>query len=137
MARELEAKVARVISDLSIAINAGEDSGVDGGNAVIVWRLVEVKDPDTGEILGTVRLQNLRLEVYEVHERFSLARVQTQGLNPFAGIFKPSKVIASSNRALDQDEVRLSVGDPVTVFVDDSLLAGVDEDDGDRLADES
>jgi hypothetical protein len=131
MARELDAKVARVLSPTSIAINVGEDQGVDQGDSVIVWRWVDVKDPDTGDILGSVRLQNLRLDVYDVQPRFCLARVETLGFGSIAGLFKPSKVIASSNQVLDQEQVRLAVGDAVTVMIDDSLLAATGDEDED------
>lgn len=118
-----------MLSDTAIAINVGEDAGVDQGNTVIVWRSVDVKDPDTGDMLGTERLQNLRLDVYEVQPRFSLARVETRGFSSFGGIFKPSKVIASSNRVLDQEQVQFAVRDAVTVMIDDSLLAASAADD--------
>ncbi len=124
MARELAAKVARVLSDKSIAINVGEEAGVEVGDSVIVWRNVEVRDPDTDEVLGNVRLENLRLEVSEVHPHFSLARVQS-GFNPLGSMFRPSKVIVSSERALDLEEVRLKAGDEVTVFVLESLLGAI------------
>lgn len=120
MARELEAKVARVLSETAIAINVGEDAGVEYGNAVIVWRSVDVDDPDTGDTLGTVKLQNLRLKVYEVHPRLALAKIEPRGFNPLAGMFKQDKVIASSDRVLDQERVKLAVGDAVTVIIDDS-----------------
>lgn len=123
MARELDAKVARVLSATSIAINVGEDAGVDVGNTAIVWRSVDVKDPDTGDLLGSVRLQNLRLDVYEVQPLFCVARVETTTLGSFAGLFKPSKVIASSSQVLDQDHVTLAVGDAVTVMIDDTIFA--------------
>jgi hypothetical protein len=130
MARELDAKVARVLSDRSIAINLGEESGVQPGNKVIVWRKVEVRDPDSKEVLGSVRLENLRLAVSEVHPQFSLARVESS--SPLFGMFKPSKVIVSSDRALDQEQVRLNVGDAVTVFVSETAPAveGNGGDDG-------
>jgi len=127
MARELEAKVARVMSATTIAINVGENAGVESGNEVVVWRHVDVKDPDTKESLGTVRLQNLRLTVSDVYERFALARVDT-GSNILAGMFKPSKIIASSSRALDEDSVSLGPGDEVSVFVAD-LPDAPDDDD--------
>jgi hypothetical protein len=131
MARELDAKVARVLSDTSIAINVGEDAGVGTGDTVIVWRSVDVEDPDTGDVLGTVRLQNLRLQVYDVRPLFCLARVEVNSVASFAGLFKPSKVIASSNRVLDEEQVRLAVGDAVTVMIDDSLLVASADEDGD------
>jgi hypothetical protein len=129
MARELDAKVARVLSPTSIAINVGEDAGVDQGNTVIVWRSVEVKDPDTGDVLGTVRLQNLRLDVYEVYPLFCLARVENTSFGSFAGMFKPSKVIASRAQVLDQDHVTLAVGDEVTVMIDDTIFVTLEEDE--------
>lgn len=135
MARELDAKVARVLSETAIAINVGDEAGVSSGNTVIVWRSVDVADPDTGDVLGTVRLQNLRLEVYEVQQLFSLARVESSGFNPLASMFKPSKVIASSDRALDQERVQLAVGDAVTVVIDD-LLFGEFHDNGEAEMDD-
>lgn len=129
MARELEAKVAEVISDTVIAINAGEDAGVELGDRVVVWRFVDVLDPDSGDILGTVRLENLRLKVSSVHQRFSLARVDSDTPNFLAGMFRPSKVIVSTRRVLDAETVRLSEGDSVTVFIDDSLLSAPEAED--------
>jgi len=123
MARELNAKVARVMSALSIAINVGEDAGVAVGDKVVSWRFVDVTDPDTDDVLGSVRLVNLRLTISETHERFALARVEYETPNFLSGLFQPSKVIASSERALDESAVVLNVGDPVTVFVSDDLLA--------------
>lgn len=60
-----------------------------------------MKDPDTGDVLGTVKLQNLRLEIYEVQPRLSLTRVESRMFGSMSRIFKPSKVIASSNRVFD------------------------------------
>lgn len=128
MARELDAKVASVMSATTIAINAGENNGVAYGDRVVVWRFVDVTDPDTGEELGRVRLANLRLRVSEVHERFSLARTDSETPNLLAGVFKPSKVIASSNRMLDENSVTLTDGDLVTVFVRDPLIIDEAED---------
>ncbi|WP_353813524.1 hypothetical protein [Agromyces sp. SYSU T00266] len=129
MARELRAKIARVLSDRSVAINAGEHDGVEDGNAVIVWRVVEVRDPDTDELLGNVRLENLRLEVNEVHEHFSLARVRYTGFDPLQSMFAPSKLIVSSERALDLEKVQLNAGDEVTVLIQPSLLGAMSEAD--------
>jgi hypothetical protein len=137
MAREIDAKVARVMNETTIAINVGEDAGVEPGNLVVHWRTVDVTDPDTGETLGSVRLPNLRLEVSEVYERFSLARVEYQTPNFLAGMFKPSKVIASSDRALGQERVQLAPGFPVTVTIDDSLLSAAAPDDAAQLDAES
>lgn len=133
MARELKAKVARVLSDRSIAINVGEEAGVELGDTVLVWRSVEVRDPDTNGILGTVRLENLRLEVSEVHEYFSLARVRAAGINPLQSMFKPSKVIVSSDRALDLEQVRLNAGDEVTVLIEEGLMGAMSDAENDDL----
>lgn len=122
MARELDAKIATILSDTSIAINVGEDDGVDLDSVVFVWRSVDVEDPDNGEVLGTVKLKNLKLNVYEVYPRLALAKVEAQGYNPLAGMFKPGKVISSTDRILDQDYVDLSIGDAVTVIVNDDVI---------------
>lgn len=117
MARELEARVATVVSETRIALNKGARDGVAVGDSVVIWRDVQVRDPETGVELGSVRLENLHLEVDEVQDSLALASVSATSLNVFSGLFKPAKVIASSNRALDADRVKVSVGDSVTVFV--------------------
>lgn len=128
MAREVEAKIASILSDSSIAINAGAERGVSVGDNVTVWRDVAVKDPDTGDDLGSVRLQALRLRITQVQPRLAVAHVVNKTLDPLAGIFGPSKVIASSSRGSDSNVVRLSAGNVVTITLENAEQDAFQED---------
>lgn len=74
MAR-IDVKVATGISEHEIALNAGTNSGVQVGDIVTVFRNIEVKDPDTRELLGEVRVPVLNLKVNLVEARMSVAQV--------------------------------------------------------------
>lgn len=132
MARKLEAKIAEVLNSRSIAISVGEEGGVQEGYTAIVWRTVEVRDPDSeGTILGSVTLETLRLKISEVYPNFCVASVQTSGPNLFGSMFGSSKVIVSSDREADQKQVRLNRGDAVTILVPDPPTEE-DENEGSR-----
>lgn len=70
-----DAKIAKVLSAHELAINVGADKQVTEGSIVTVMDVVEIKDPDTDEKLGSVRLNRLRLTVRLVGDRFAVARV--------------------------------------------------------------
>jgi hypothetical protein len=83
MTVRIEGKVARVSSDRELIINRGSEHGVEVG---MVFRVkgtdVQVKDPDTGEILGEVSRIKVLVRVDEVAEKFCIARTfRTQRVN--------------------------------------------------------
>ena len=48
-----DAKVAKVVDEYTLVINRGESDGVSEGDKFLVYSVgEEVKDPDTGEVLG-------------------------------------------------------------------------------------
>ena len=48
-------KVIKIIDDTSIVINAGSDDGITTADKFEIFTIGnEIKDPDTGEILGTL-----------------------------------------------------------------------------------
>ena len=69
-------KVARVISNRAVALNVGASNGVQEGMLfdIVVPSTLEISDPETGEVLGTVQPgAKARVKVYRVNEKFSLA----------------------------------------------------------------
>ena len=75
---EIDAKVAKVLSDQRIAVNAGTARGVSVGDTVIFYEDVEILDPDTNESLGVVRMRRLVLLVEQVQEWLSVAVVRSK-----------------------------------------------------------
>jgi len=73
--REVEAKVATVLSDYEVALTAGRGEGVEEGQKVVISRRVDVTDPDTNEPLGSVLVPKLRMEIRSVQGKLSVAHV--------------------------------------------------------------
>lgn len=72
---DLTAKVAAFVSDTLLALNAGENKGVQEGDQVIIYRKVEIEDPDSKEPLGAVRVPKLHLRVNHVQDKLCVAMV--------------------------------------------------------------
>jgi hypothetical protein len=75
---EIKAKVAAVLSETQVAVNAGSKKGIQLGDAVTFWKVTEVQDPDTKEHLGSVRTVVLRLSISEVSELMAIAIVPSK-----------------------------------------------------------
>lgn len=74
----IAAKVAQVVSSTQLAFNVGTNKGVSTGDTVTLYRIVEVTDPDSGDILGSVRVPRLNLRVSLVDKKFCIADVTDQ-----------------------------------------------------------
>jgi curli biogenesis system outer membrane secretion channel CsgG len=79
-----QGKISKVSGDL-IYLNIGSNKGVKVGDSFTVYALgEEVVDPDSGESLGAEETEVGKVEVIEVQEKFSKARV-TSGSGMTAG----------------------------------------------------
>ena len=115
---KVEAKVAKILDEYRVALNKGSGDGVVRGASATLWRIVEIPDPDTQEILDTIRLDAAKFEIVGVTPTVSIAAIpQSSGLAIF-GFARPSRRITTSGASTD--EVRVSVGDEVTVQVSDT-----------------
>jgi hypothetical protein len=111
---EIRAKVAGVYPPYELAINAGSDQGVADGDIVVVYLLVDVKDPDSGEHLGSIRRPQLRLVVKFAAEKYALARIN----EIVRGTAEPrlKQVALPSNKPFaDPGTVAVEPGDPVFI----------------------
>ena len=71
----VEGKVAAVLNERDLVINKGSDAGVkDGMKFKVIVPEVTVADPDTGEVLGTIAKEKIRVKVVEVHPKFSVGK---------------------------------------------------------------
>lgn len=106
MSELIRGKVARVLSDRELVINKGAADGVTFDMTFSIIQVVQVKDPETFSVLGTVERPIVFLEVIEVQEHlavvFSTDKILISGdKGPFA------RSLLSSSRAL------VNIGDPV------------------------
>lgn len=116
-------RVARVINANRLVINRGAEHGVETGWVYAVLRPENevILDPESGEVLGEIELEKIRVKVIEVYERMSVAspyrRILTGGT---ADIFGPQKEVPEriDLRGADVPSVDKTVytGDPVKLI---------------------
>jgi hypothetical protein len=74
--KPIQAKVARILNSRELILNRGEDAGVLRGMkfAILDPKAENVKDPESGEVLGSVYRPKVEVQVTVVEERLSVAR---------------------------------------------------------------
>jgi hypothetical protein len=100
----LRGKVARVLNSRELVLNIGAQHGVEIGMKfdVIDPKGEEIKDPDTGALLGSLTRPKVRVEVSQVTDNLSVART-----------FKARKInIGGENRLYEFDAVAKSLLPP-------------------------
>lgn len=70
----VEGKVAKVLNDREVVINRGKDHGVKLGTRFKIIETVEIPDPDTGDVIGTITREKIRFKVVYIQSSMSIAR---------------------------------------------------------------
>ena len=75
MTEPIRGKVARILNSREIVITVGSKDGVTIGMRFDVMDTTgeNITDPDTGELLGSVERQKVRVEISKVQEKLSVA----------------------------------------------------------------
>lgn len=73
--KPIEGSVARIEDQYTLIINRGSEHGVSDGMefAVMADEGDEIVDPETGDVIGELPSEKLRIRVSEVHEKWSRA----------------------------------------------------------------
>ncbi|MBM3241341.1 hypothetical protein FJZ31_34095 [Candidatus Poribacteria bacterium] len=139
--KAIKGKVTNILNKRELAMNVGCKDGVKEKMRFKVVYTAPVKDPDTGEELGEINREKIRVEVFQVEERFSLARTyETYQVNvggdgilfrpdiddSIKKIFEPQKIVtrvktfddASEFEAMDS-KLPIKVGDRVVQILDE------------------
>lgn len=94
----IEGKVAAILNDRELVINKGKNSGVKPDMLFGILQTTEgIKDPDTGEVLGSVESVKIRVKVVDVQPKLSVCRtyetyqvnIGGTGKSLFQTIFEP------------------------------------------------
>ena len=141
--RLIRGKVAEILSPLQVAVNVGQNHGVKPGMLfdILSKKGRGIKDPDSGEELGSVGLPKARVRISDVYEKFSVARTnQTKRVNvggyagklgDSLGMFEPPKWVErpeplkirsedlSPNQDLEEHESYVDIGDVVVQVLDE------------------
>ena len=134
----LRGKVARILSSREVAINIGSTSGVEVGMKFDIMsdKGVDIRDPDTDEVLGSIERPKVRITISHVEERISIAstykrtHVNIGGTDPlmssFSRAFSPPKWVERIERLKtsertweDESQSYVKTGDPVVQVTHD------------------
>ncbi len=140
MTEPIRGRVARILNSREMVINVGSSSGVTVGMRfeVMDQKGEDVRDPGTGELLGSVERPKVRVEVSKVKERLSVAstykketvNVGGAGLGvgrEVARMFLPPKwetryeTLKTEEKTwedLDEEDSYVKTGDPVVQMPD-------------------
>lgn len=130
MADRIEGKVAQVLNEQEVIINRGTKHGVSQGMrfGILADTPLQVKDPDTGEVLGTIDREKVRIEAREVLEKIAICRTfetyvvgGALAASTFANIFGSAKEFPRTFKVKDpgfiptlsEEESYVNVGDRV------------------------
>lgn len=74
--RRIEGRVAEILNARELVINKGGDAGVRVGMkfAVLADAPLEIRDPESGEILDALDREKVRVEASEVRSRIAVCR---------------------------------------------------------------
>ena len=140
MTKPIRGKVAHVLNKHEIAINVGTAKGVTVGMYfdVLDPHYADIKDPDTGEVLGSIERPKVRVKIIHVQEKLALAttyqkeRVNIGGtgrglpLGPFARALMPPtwvekyETLGKTEKTKDllkEEESYVNIGDPVVQVI--------------------
>ena len=124
-------------------MNIGSDHGVELDMLfdILTPKGYDIKDPDTGEILGSVERAKARVKIVTVREKLSIASTyRTQQVNVGgvgfslgrSGLFEPPKWVTQVEtlktdehtlEELPEEESYVSTGDPVIQVIEDDTLS--------------
>lgn len=136
----IRGKVARILSSRELALNIGSEHGVKLEMLFDVLDVASenIRDPDTGEVIGSVYRPKVRIKVVEVQEKISVASTYRNknvniggkglGLTAWADLLTPPRWVREYETLkteedtwedLDEADSYVSTGDPVIQVLND------------------
>lgn len=147
MMEKIRAKVARVLNSREVAITAGVEQGVEVGMLFDVMdpKGEDIRDPDSGEVLGSIERPKVRVKITQVMDRISVAstyKKETVNVGGSGGAladigaiskaFMPPKYVTKYETLktkektwedLDEAESYVKTGDPVVQVIEEESLS--------------
>ena len=133
----IRGKIAKVLNSREVAVNIGHEHGVKSGMVFDILSSIgdQIRDPDTGDVLGLVEQPKARVKIKRAYEKFAVAityrsrDVNVGGgglsLNLWGKLFEPPKWetryetlksnggFEAASEELDEKGSYVSIGDPV------------------------
>ena len=145
MIKPIRGKVAKLLNSREIAINKGTLNGVTIGMYFDVLEVSEtdIKDPDTGDVLGSIERSKVRVKIIHVEEKLSVASTYRSnrvnlggsgggldailGPGPFAQALMPPNWVTEyetleksekTGNELDEEDSYVKTGDSVVQVIE-------------------
>ena len=110
----IQGKVATILNERDLIINRGSSAGVKEGMIfAILEPTIEITDPESGDSLGSITREKIRVKIVEVKGKFAVGKTY-QTFSDF-GLISPTKVrtlrtnVIAINLLSPEDEGRASV----------------------------
>ena len=137
--KTIRGKVARILNSRELVIKLGTEQGIELGMLfdVLDPKGEDIKDPDTGDILGSVERPKVRVKVNKLQDRICVASTYKKtdvnvggsgvGIGGFANYLMPPKWITKYETLkteektwedLSEEESYVKIGDPVIQAID-------------------
>ncbi len=143
MSTPIRGKVAYVLNNGDIVINVGAAHGVHRGMYfdVLDDRNLEIRDPDTQEVIGSLEISKIKVEVIDIQEKISVAtphlsverrtedsyRVSIP-LGPFARSLMPPGWVTEEAISRSKKDNNVGIGDSVVQFIGEIYPDNIDRE---------
>ncbi len=133
----IRGKVAGIISERELTINIGSINGVreDMKFKILASEPIEVRDPETGNKLGIVDREKVRVVTMEVQDKFSICKTYRKRtisgvyFPDFAKLFAQPREISETLKINDSSLPKPLPEEGSYVKVGDRVIQLVEEDD--------
>ena len=115
----IEGKIASILNERDVVINKGSDDGItEGMRFKVNDPAVKISDPDTGDELGTMRREKIRVKVMELQPRFSIAKTYETYTAPMSSVATQVADAFRSRMVTRVRKIILEPPDQKTVTID-------------------
>lgn len=137
----IRGKVAAILNRRELVLNVGSDDGVQPGMgfAVLNPKGLDIKDPDTQKVIGSVEVPKVTVRAVRVQPRVTVARtfrvtrknVGGMGTTGLTELFRPPRWVEETEtlalkdkpylEEMDPQQSYVRVGDPVVQILGDEF----------------
>jgi hypothetical protein len=126
MSSPITAKISSILSEYAVVLNVGANKGIEENMRFeVLAPAFQVKDPDSGEELGTFHYVKARVKIVTVSEKYSVAESYetiTRDIFPFPSYMTTQSVtkkLPLASTAIPSIEKQVKVGDEVRQIVEE------------------
>jgi hypothetical protein len=126
MSSPITAKISSILTEYAVVLNAGANKGIkENMRFEVLATAIQVKDPDSGEELGSLHYVKARVKVATVYEKYSVAEsyeTVTRDIFPFPSYLTTqtiTKKLPLSSSVVPSMEKEVKVGDEVRQIVEE------------------